>query len=230
MTVQTEKKFYVYELAYPESMGGSVFYVGKGSKHKTWEKIIDRIDMHEKYARQPLSKIKRMGLNVEKCRVIRSIWANGEQVVKRKVFWTNIEKEAYAYESKLIDKYGINNLTNKPQGCRPLSKSWVVRQKPIEQKTISKTEEIADNLKKPTTMKKSIDPENVEYLSAQEVATRLRVAKRTIIQEIHRGKLEAINVGNVLRIPVVAFNAYLENQKVKPGEEIAEESSEDEAA
>jgi hypothetical protein len=27
--ITSQKKYYVYELAYPESMGGAVFYVGK---------------------------------------------------------------------------------------------------------------------------------------------------------------------------------------------------------
>lgn len=76
-------------------------------------------------------------------------------------------------------------------------------------------------------MKNSEHLEKVEYMTAQEVATRLRVAKRTIIQEIHRGKLEAITVGNVLRIPTAAFNTYLEKQKVKPGEDMVEEPLEE---
>lgn len=72
-------------------------------------------------------------------------------------------------------------------------------------------------------------PENAEYLTAQEIAAELRVTKRTIIQEIHRGKLEAIMVGNALRIPIEAFNAYLVQQKIKPGEKLGEEPEDDAA-
>src|SRR4051812_14655876 len=61
-------EFYVYIHAYPESMGGAVFYVGKG--------IGDRIDQHEEEAHH--------GHQCEKCDIIRSIWAVGERVVKRK--------------------------------------------------------------------------------------------------------------------------------------------------
>jgi hypothetical protein len=120
-SVTGTKKYYTYELAYPMSMGGAVFYVGKGSKRKTQVGIIDRIDEHEQQALQPLEDIKKWGRNVEKCQTIQSIWANGEQVVKRKVYETDIEEEAYAWESNLIEAYGIDNLTNKPRGGQPCS-------------------------------------------------------------------------------------------------------------
>jgi len=119
MLAQTEKKYYVYELAYPASMGGTVFYVGKGSKRKTKTGILDRIDEHEKHALQSLEDIEKWGRNVEKCQAIQAIWANGEEVVKRKVYETDIEQEAYTREAELIEKYGIENLTNKPRGGQP---------------------------------------------------------------------------------------------------------------
>ncbi len=72
-------------------------------------------------------------------------------------------------------------------------------------------------------------PENANYLTTVEVAKELRITKRTVIQEIHRGKLEAIRVGNALRIPIQAFNDYLEKQKVKPGENLEEEEMDDAA-
>ena len=73
MVAQMENKFYVYELAYPESMGGDVFYVGKGRKYKIGKGFVDRIDVHEKEASLPLKSIKKWSRNVEKCLAIRSI-------------------------------------------------------------------------------------------------------------------------------------------------------------
>lgn len=177
MLDQPEKKYYVYELSYPESMGDAVFYVGKGSSRKTWKGEVDRIDEHEKQAMQP-DKVKRWGRNVEKCQVIQSIWANGEQVVKRKVFWTDIEQEAYAYESKLIEKYGIENLTNKPRGGRPRSDRLVtvgsLRSKPVD-----------PPVEKP---KKQVE----DYpMSVQDVADFLDVRPSTIIGLINRGELKS---------------------------------------
>lgn len=79
--------FYVYTLAYPESMGGAIFYVGKGKG--------DRIDEHEKEARK--------GIQSKKCDVIRGIWAIGEEVVKTKVAYFKDEGDAYLYEWGLIN-------------------------------------------------------------------------------------------------------------------------------
>lgn len=72
-------------------------------------------------------------------------------------------------------------------------------------------------------------PEDASYLTAQEIAKELRVTKRTVIQEVHRGRLKAVMVGNALRIPVEAFKIYLEKQEVKPGENLNLEDM-DEAA
>ena len=72
-------------------------------------------------------------------------------------------------------------------------------------------------------------PEGASYLTTQEVAKELRITRRTVIQEIHRGKLEAIMAGNALRIPVESFKTYLEKQRVKPGQNL-EETDIDEAA
>jgi hypothetical protein len=93
--------YYVYELAYPESMGGAVFYVGKGVRR--------RINAHESEAR--------LGKQSYKCDIIRDIWAHGEQVVKRKVFETPIEQDAYIYEWVLVNLvYGYDNLANVQDG------------------------------------------------------------------------------------------------------------------
>jgi hypothetical protein len=91
-----EDEFYTYELAYPENMGGAVFYVGKGSKM--------RIDEHEKQARRGESDPRHI--------VIRAIWASGEQVIKRKVRENITEDEALKHEKFLIKQYGPENLAN----------------------------------------------------------------------------------------------------------------------
>src|SRR5258708_11777796 len=93
-------RFYVYELAYPESMGGAVFYVGKGQDN--------RIDHHEAEARK--------GKRSYKCSVIRKIWAAGEQMVKRKVQKNMTEEAAYQLEKDLIRMYDRRHLTNLTDG------------------------------------------------------------------------------------------------------------------
>ena len=97
---------YVYELAYPESMGGAVFYVGEGQG--------SRIHAHESEARI----VRRRGEWVsQKCQIIRKIWDHGEQVVKRKVFETFVAEDAFIYEWVLIHLiYGHENLTNVNEG------------------------------------------------------------------------------------------------------------------
>ncbi len=89
--------FYVYELAYPESLGGSVFYVGMG-RGKRWL-------AHEVEAKR--------GVLSEKCDSIRSIWIHGEQVIKRKVAQNIGSGTARRLEQELIIHYGLKNLTNR---------------------------------------------------------------------------------------------------------------------
>lgn len=82
-----EKRYYVYTLAYPESMGGLVFYVGCGSG--------TRINEHEGEAK----------FGVGKCRkwdAIREIWKAGEQVVKKKVAFFDMHVKGLLYERDLI--------------------------------------------------------------------------------------------------------------------------------
>ena len=92
--------FYVYELAYPESMGGAVFYVGKGRRN--------RIDRHEQLARK--------GAVTYKSNIIRKIWSEGEEVAKRKVCIGLSEQSAFVMECDLIAKYGRENLANMTDG------------------------------------------------------------------------------------------------------------------
>lgn len=91
-----EGEFYAYELAYPENMGGAVFYVGKGSGQ--------RIDEHEKETKR--------GGDFPRHIIIRQIWEAGEQIVKRKVQENITQDMAFELEKQLIKKYGPENLSN----------------------------------------------------------------------------------------------------------------------
>lgn len=98
------KPFYVYTLAYPESMGGAIFYVGKGKGN--------RIDMHEVDAREH----KHVD-NPLKLATIREIWACGEEVTKRKVAEFENEMDAYMYEWALMNMTAYAyTLTNVSRG------------------------------------------------------------------------------------------------------------------
>lgn len=121
-------KWYVYELIDPRT--DTVFYVGKGKN--------SRIDDHEVEA-------KGTGTS-HKCNKIRSIWADGLQINKRKIaqFWD--EEAAYEYEAERIAEIGLDNLTNvlpggvpdgyertKPERYRPLTPETamiVIRRRP----------------------------------------------------------------------------------------------------
>lgn len=87
--------YYVYTLAYPESMGGAVFYVGKGAV--TPSSRLDRIDDHERKVKNGT-----WDCNERKREVIGQILDVGENVVKNKVAYFEQEKDAYMYEWALI--------------------------------------------------------------------------------------------------------------------------------
>lgn len=98
---QTEKKYYVYLYAYPESMGGAIFYVGKG--YNTLGGV-DRIDMHEREAKR--------GFKGKKYDAIRQIWENGQQVIKQKLASFEKERDAFIYEFAMIGLFASSQLTN----------------------------------------------------------------------------------------------------------------------
>jgi excisionase family DNA binding protein len=58
-------------------------------------------------------------------------------------------------------------------------------------------------------MDSGTSPSDVRYLTAAEVATIMRVSKRTVYRLIHSGKLEATFVGRSFRISEQAVNQYL---------------------
>ncbi len=93
-SVERQKKYYVYTLAYPD---GTVFYVGKGTVRQRKDRLFTsdtRMEDHEQEARR--------GVKSPKCEIIRKIWASGDQVCKSKVFETDDELEALKYEQALI--------------------------------------------------------------------------------------------------------------------------------
>jgi excisionase family DNA binding protein len=69
-----------------------------------------------------------------------------------------------------------------------------------------------------------------EVLNLDEVAKLLKVSKRTVQREVELGKLEAFKVGRALRFTKQAVEEYMQNQKVKPGDKLDEESRSEEAA
>lgn len=81
--------FYTYKLSYPESMGGAVFYVGKGTD--------DRIKRHE-------YKTKR-GISCPSSEHILKIWAAGEEVVREKIHTGMSEAQALQDEEMQIAYY-----------------------------------------------------------------------------------------------------------------------------
>ena len=104
-----DDRFYVYTLAYPESMGGDVFYVGKGQNYG--KSRGDRVDDHEKQA-QGL----KIYNNSRKIAIIKEIWTNGEDVVKHKVAFFDNELDAYMYEWALLNMMCYSErLTNAQQ-------------------------------------------------------------------------------------------------------------------
>lgn len=94
-------KYYVYTLSYPKSMGGTVFYVGKGTG--------DRINQHEIEAQG-----KHYARNPYKINVIRKIQRSGQHIVKNKLAYFDIEQDAFMYEIALI--FLLPHLTNATVG------------------------------------------------------------------------------------------------------------------
>lgn len=109
-TTPKDKPHYVYTLSYPESMGGYVFYIGKGYGQ--------RIDEHE---RRIKAGTKRKGDNPYKENVIKKIWDAGEEIVKEKIAYFAKHEEALELEVALIflmRPYGhLTNLTDGGDGA-----------------------------------------------------------------------------------------------------------------
>jgi putative molybdopterin biosynthesis protein len=63
------------------------------------------------------------------------------------------------------------------------------------------------------------------FYSLEQVAKMLQVSERTVMREIKAGKLEAFKVGKSLRFTPEAVRTYVENQKVKPSEDLDKETN-----
>ncbi len=88
------KKWYVYALEKPT---GEIFYVGRGTGN--------RIDQHEWEARS--------GVQSRKCDVIREVWAQRQQIVKKIIFETDVEEDSKRVERDCIQfEYAGPQLTN----------------------------------------------------------------------------------------------------------------------
>ena len=95
------KEFYVYTLA--DSRNNIIFYVGKGTG--------SRMTAHKSIARKDTRKSKFRVYNK-----IRKILSEGGDILTKKVFVTNCQKEAYRHEMELIKKIGRDTLTNLTDG------------------------------------------------------------------------------------------------------------------
>ena len=95
------KEFYVYTLA--DSRDNIIFYVGKGTG--------SRMTAHKSIARKDTRKSKFRVYNK-----IRKILSEGNDILTKKVFVTNCQKEAYRHEMELIKKIGRDTLTNLTDG------------------------------------------------------------------------------------------------------------------
>ena len=54
-----------------------------------------------------------------------------------------------------------------------------------------------------------------DYMSSAEVAAKTKLSEETIRNEIKRGKLRAIRVGRIYRIPIEALHEWIENCRVR---------------
>jgi excisionase family DNA binding protein len=170
------RTYYVYTLSHPT---GEIFYIGKGSG--------PRIDHHEVHATRSSEVVEKQGLNAEKCRVIREIWAQGEEVEKKIVYETDVERDAYIYEWGLINMvYASAGLTNLKGGG---------------QGRITRPKKAKRNL--PSEL-----PSN-SYFLLEEVATRYRIGLATIRRLCPDEKIPgAKQIGRQWRIP----RSFLEDQ------------------
>lgn len=63
-------------------------------------------------------------------------------------------------------------------------------------------------------------------LNSEEVANYLRISKRTLLKEVHEGRLKAFRAGKSLRFMRSSVEEYVRSQEVKPGEDVEEEMDE----
>ena len=102
-------KYYTYELRDPRFTPSRTFYVGKGTE--------DRLYQHEKDMRRLLKRGRAGIMRMQpKHKRILEILDDGYAVEYFILFRTDIEEEAYQVESRRIEHYGLEHLTNETWG------------------------------------------------------------------------------------------------------------------
>lgn len=116
-----QAKWYVYRLIDPRT--GEPFYVGKGSG--------DRIRSHEREAMR--------GVCSRKTSVIKEIWFANLSVEREHVAFFFCEKDAYDFETDLIEEIGLERLTNiQPGGAGAWRRRLKTRKaEKLDQRTLS---------------------------------------------------------------------------------------------
>jgi len=61
-----------------------------------------------------------------------------------------------------------------------------------------------------------------DFYTVKELAKRYKVTPQTIIKNINEGKLRAVRVGGVWRIPSDAWDEFLQNSSKKKGRDLNE--------
>jgi hypothetical protein len=116
-----KKRWYVYTLEKPD---GEVFYVGAGTGN--------RINQHETEARS--------GILSRKCDVIREVWAQRQQIVKRIIYETDVRKDAKRFEQECIQfTYAGPYLTNVVGNMYELTRRRKERREETSKRTIERS-------------------------------------------------------------------------------------------
>lgn len=104
-------KYYVYELRDSRFKPSRTFYVGKGTE--------DRLYQHVKDMRRLLKRGRAGIMRMQpKHKRILEILDDGKEVEYYIVFRTDNEEEAYQVESRRIEHYGLEHLTNETYGYK----------------------------------------------------------------------------------------------------------------
>lgn len=104
--------YYVYQLIDPRTEPPRVMYIGKGKGNRALA--------HAAETRALLKKGRAGAMRMRhKHKWIIDVWDSGHDVLWTIVYRTDDEEEAYQVESKMIDHFGLEKLTNATYGRRP---------------------------------------------------------------------------------------------------------------
>ncbi|HEY4385922.1 MAG TPA: NUMOD3 domain-containing DNA-binding protein, partial [Ktedonobacteraceae bacterium] len=143
-----------------------------------------RIYNHEQEARGTRKEV-----NAYKCRIIRKIWAQGEQIVRKKLAHFNTDEDALSYEIALI--FFMNdlvNLTNGGEGTSGYTQSEEHRRKSSEARKGKRLTE--EHRRKLSEAQQKRLPATEE--TRRKISDKLKGKPKS---EEHRGKLSEINTG-----------------------------------